>query len=49
LIPRFAYSATSHCLQLLALRIVSAVVKVLELTKIRVSSTLRPKLNILLP
>lgn len=37
-----AYSLISHCLQLFALRIVSAVVKVLELTKINVYSGLRP-------
>lgn len=45
LIPRLAYSAISHCLQLLALRIVSAVVKVLELTRMSVSSTFRPRLE----
>lgn len=41
--PIFAYSLISHCLQLFALRVVSAVVKVFELTKIKVSSGLRPK------
>lgn len=42
-IPSLAYSEMSHCLQLLALRVVSAVVKVLEFTKISVSSGFRPE------
>ncbi len=40
--PNFSYSHMSHFLQLLAFNIVSAVVKVFELTKIKVSSTLIP-------
>ena len=39
----FAYSLITHCLQLFALRIVSAVVNVFELTKKRVYSTFSPK------
>jgi hypothetical protein len=37
-----AYSLISHCLQLLAFKVVSAVVKVLELTRMIVSSGFRP-------
>lgn len=38
----FLYPSNNHFLQLWAFRIVSAVVKVFELTKIRVSSTFNP-------
>lgn len=41
--PFLAYSASSHCLTLFALSIVSAVVNVFELTRTKVYSTSKPE------
>jgi hypothetical protein len=43
--PFFPYSVISHCFTLLAFSMVSAVVKVLELTSTRVYSTSRPEVT----